>query len=60
MTNEFSKFFKVKEEFVAKASGGSEEKLQRDAIVAKINAVAKSEGIYFEYGADGVPKVSAI
>jgi len=57
--NEFVQFFKAKGESIAKTADGSEEKLQREAIITKINAVAKSEGFFFEFGADGVPKVSA-
>jgi len=56
--NEFVEFFKSKGAAIAKADDGSEAKMQREAIVAKINAVAKSEGFFFEFGADGVPKVS--
>lgn len=57
--NEFVEFFKAKGAAIAKTADGSEEKAQRDAIVSKINAVAKSEGFFFEFGADGVPKVTA-
>jgi len=55
---EFVQFFKEKGAALASADDGSEAAIQRDAIVAKINAVAKSEGMFFEFGADGVPKVS--
>jgi len=56
--NEFVQFFKKKGASLATTDDGSEEKVQREAIIAKINAVAKSEGFFFEFGADGVPKVS--
>jgi len=59
VTNEFVQFFRAKGEEIKKSADGSEEKAQRDAMVAKINAVAKVEGFFFEFGADGVPKISA-
>jgi len=55
---EYVQFFKAKGEALATADDGSEAKIQREAIVAKLNAVAKSEGMFFEFGADGAPKVS--
>jgi len=60
VTNEFVEFFKAKSAAIAETADGSEEKMQREAVVAKINAVAKSEGFFFEFGADGVPKVSQV
>jgi len=58
VTSEFVDFFKAKSAAIEKTADGSEEKMQREAIVAKINAVAKTEGFFFEFGADGVPKVT--
>lgn len=58
VSNEFVQFFKAKSADIEKTADGSEEKMQREAIVTKLNAVAKSEGFFFEFGADGVPKVS--
>merc|ERR1712242_4052 len=58
VSKEFVEFFKAKSAAIAKAADGSEEKMHREAIVAKINAVAKNEGFFFELGADGVPKVT--
>jgi len=52
----FIQFFKQKAETLSKADDGSEEKTQREALIAKLNAVAKSEGFFFEFGADGKPK----
>jgi len=51
----FVKFFQEKTAALEKAGGDEEEKAQRAALIAKMNAVAKSEGFFFELGADGKP-----
>ena len=39
---------------IANADDGSDEKVKREEIVAKIDAVVKSEVFFFEFGVDGV------
>jgi len=56
---EFSKFLKAKAEAASKVSGDDELLAQRAAMVAKINAVAKSEGFFFELDANGKPTMKA-
>lgn len=56
---EFSAFLKAKAEAASKVSGEEEMMVQRAAMVAKMNAVAKSEGFFFELGADGKPSMKA-
>mmetsp|Transcript_11503 Transcript_11503/g.8039 ORF Transcript_11503/g.8039 Transcript_11503/m.8039 type:complete len:307 (+) Transcript_11503:69-989(+) len=56
---EFSNFLKAKAEAASKISGDEEMLAQRAAMVAKMNAVAKSEGFFFELGADGKPTMKA-
>jgi hypothetical protein len=55
----FQQFFKAKAADAKKKDDGSEEKAQRDALVAKLNGVAKSEGFYFDFDANGNPKMAA-
>ena len=56
---EFSKFLKDKAAAAAKISGDEELMAQRAAMVAKMNAVAKSEGFFFELDANGKPTMKA-
>lgn len=55
----FQQFFKAKAADAKKKDDGSEEKAQRDALVAKLNGVAKNEGFYFDFDANGNPKMVA-
>jgi hypothetical protein len=55
----YKQFFQEKAAAAKKADDGSEEKAQRDALVAKLNAVAKNEGFYFQLDKAGVPKMIA-
>ena len=55
----YQTFFKQKAEAAKKSDDGSEEKAQRAALVAKLNAVAKNEGFFFSFGPDGTPKMNA-
>lgn len=54
----FVKFFQDKAAAAKKADDGSEEKAQREALIAKINGVAKNEGYFFEFDASGKPKMT--
>ncbi len=56
---EFSKFLKAKAAEASKVSGDEELLAQRAAMVAKMNAVAKSEGFFFELDASGKPVMKA-
>ncbi len=53
----YQTFFKKKAAEAKKADDGSEEKAQRAALVAKLNGVAKNEGFFFEFDANGNPKM---
>jgi len=53
----FVQFFKDKAAAAAKIKDDSEEKAQRAALIAKMNAVAKSEGFFFEFDNAGKPKM---
>jgi hypothetical protein len=55
----FVKFFKEKAAQASKVQDDSEEKAQREALIAKLNAVCKSEKFYFEFDASGKPQMSA-
>lgn len=55
---EFVDFFKTKSVELQKSDDGSETAAARANLVAKINAVAKNEGFYFDFGADGNPKLT--
>lgn len=55
----FIQFFKDKAAAAKASTDDSEEKAQREAMIAKMNAVAKSEGFFFEIGADGTAKMKA-
>lgn len=54
----FVKFFQEKAAAAKKADDGSEEKAQREALIAKINGVAKSEGFFFSFDESGQPKMT--
>eukprot|EP00568_Trieres_chinensis_P009610 CAMPEP_0183303762 /NCGR_PEP_ID=MMETSP0160_2-20130417/9080_1 /TAXON_ID=2839 ORGANISM="Odontella Sinensis, Strain Grunow 1884" /NCGR_SAMPLE_ID=MMETSP0160_2 /ASSEMBLY_ACC=CAM_ASM_000250 /LENGTH=303 /DNA_ID=CAMNT_0025466715 /DNA_START=89 /DNA_END=1000 /DNA_ORIENTATION=- len=55
--NAFVQFFKNKAAEAAKAADDSEEQAQKAALVAKMNAVAKSEGYFFQFDDSGKPKM---
>ena len=55
----FIKFFKQKAAAASKADDSAELKAQREALVSKLNAVAKNEGFFFEFTPDGTPKMLA-
>merc|ERR1712150_262553 len=54
----FIKFFQDKAAAAKKSDDGSEEKAQREALIAKLNGVAKSEGFFFHFDESGQPKMS--
>jgi hypothetical protein len=54
---EFIKFFKDKAASAKSADDTAELKAQREALVAKLNAVAKNEGFFFEFDNNGQPKM---
>lgn len=53
----FVKFFKEKAAEAKKADASVEEKAHREAIISKVNGVAKSEGFYFQIDESGAPKL---
>jgi len=53
----FVKFFKEKAAAASKADDSAERKAQREAMVSKLNAIAKNEGYFFEFDASGSPKM---
>ena len=55
----FQQFFKDKAANAKKKDDGSEERAQKAALVAKLNSVAKNEGFYFDFDANGNPKMVA-
>lgn len=55
----FVKFFKAKAAAAAKADDSSEEDAQRATLIAKMNAVCKSEGFFFNVNSDGKPTMIA-
>ena len=54
----YVKFFKAKA-VEAKKTDAAESKAERDALIAKINSIAKNESLSFNIGADGVPKLAS-
>jgi len=54
----FVKFFKDKAAVARASKDDSEEKAQREAMIAKMNGVAKNEGFFFHFDADGRPQVA--
>ena len=50
-------FFKFKAETAKKIDAAAETREARAAMVAKMNAIAKNEGFYFQFDADGKPKM---
>mmetsp|Transcript_6727 Transcript_6727/g.12659 ORF Transcript_6727/g.12659 Transcript_6727/m.12659 type:complete len:242 (+) Transcript_6727:265-990(+) len=52
---EFSKFLKNKAAEASKVTDDAEEKAQRAALIAKMSAVARSEGMFFDFDASGKP-----
>jgi len=55
----YLKFFKEKAAAAAKVDEKAETQASRQAIITKLNAVAKNEGFFFEFGPDGKPKMVA-
>jgi len=55
----FVKFFQDKASVAAKTKDISSEQAQRAAFLAKANAVAESEGYFFRFDDNGVPKMVA-
>jgi hypothetical protein len=53
----FIQFFKEKSAAASKADDSAELATQREAMVAKLNAVTKNEGFFFGFTADGKPKM---
>lgn len=53
----FIKFFKTKAAAAGKADDSAEVAAQREAMVGKLNAIAKNEGYFFEFDASGAPKM---
>lgn len=54
---EFVKFFKEKAAAASKADDTVEQKARRENLVAKLNAIGKNEGFFFEFDASGKPKM---
>lgn len=54
----FVQFFKDKAAAAKASKDDSEEKVQREAMISKMNAVAKNEGFFFEFDASGNPKMT--
>lgn len=54
----FVQFFKDKAAAAKASKDDSEEKAQREAMIAKMNAVAKNEGFFFEFDGAGQPKMT--
>merc|ERR1712127_481492 len=54
----FIQFFKDKAAAAKTSKDDSEEKAQREALISKMNAVAKNEGFFFEFDASGNPKMT--
>jgi hypothetical protein len=54
----FVQFFKDKAAAAKKSGDDSEEKAQREAMIAKMNSVAKNEGFFFQFDAKGTPSMT--
>ncbi|EJK53748.1 hypothetical protein THAOC_26744, partial [Thalassiosira oceanica] len=54
----FVKFFKDKAAAAKKSGDDSEEAAQREALIAKMNGVAKNEGFFFTFDANGKPQAA--
>merc|ERR1712127_1153558 len=54
----FVQFFKEKAAAAKASKDDSEEKAQREAMIAKMNSVAKNEGFFFQFDAQGTPKMA--
>lgn len=59
VTETYVKFFQDKAAEAAKVTDDSEEKAQRAAIIAKVNAICKSEGFFFDVDANGQAQMKA-
>jgi len=55
----FVQFFKEKASAAKASKDDSEEKAAREAMIGKMNSVAKNEGFFFEFDGAGQPKMSA-
>jgi len=55
---EFVNFFK-KKAAGAKKTAATEAKAERDALIAKVNNLAKNEGLSFHFDTEGVPKLAS-
>mmetsp|Transcript_15415 Transcript_15415/g.32680 ORF Transcript_15415/g.32680 Transcript_15415/m.32680 type:complete len:303 (-) Transcript_15415:189-1097(-) len=53
----FVQFFKDKSAEAKASKDDSEEKAQREAMIAKMNSLAKNEGFFFEFDAQGKPSM---
>jgi len=56
---EFSNFLKAKADAASKITDDSEETAQRAALIAKMSAIAKTEGMFFDFDASGKPVMKA-
>lgn len=54
----FVDFFKEKAAVAEKSGDDGEEAKQREAMIAKMNSIAKNEGFFFEFDASGAPKMT--
>jgi hypothetical protein len=54
----FVQFFKDKAAAAKASKDDSEEKAQRESLIAKMNSVAKNEGFFFEVDSAGKPKMT--
>jgi len=54
----FVKFFQQKAKAAKSSDDGSEEAANRAALIAKVNSIAKNEKFFFQFDADGTPKMT--
>ena len=55
----FAAYFQKTAKAITAEDAKKEEEVQRSALVAKMNSIAKNEGFMFELDAEGNPKMSA-
>lgn len=53
----YIEFFKAKAAEASKVDSTAEAAEQREALVAKLNAISRNENFFFEFGPDGKPKM---
>lgn len=53
----YIEFFKAKAAGASKVDSSAETAAQREALIAKLNAVSHNENFYFDFGKDGKPKM---